>query len=545
MNKALSTALALLVGLILLAGPVLVAMDVADRQSVHIESKKAMLLADEVMRRTDQTNRQAAAVVKALTANRSARACSPDEVALMRKLAISSSYLQSVGRVQANRLVCSSLGDHGAGFDLGPPDYVTDQGATMRVAVTLPMAPQARFVVAERDGFAAIMHRELVFDVQDYAADVALALIGASTGRAIAARGNYDPAWRRPLPQGGAVTFNNGNYIVALRRSSHLDVIAIAAIPIKAVQQLSRELIAFLVPLGLVAGLALATSFYFLLRQQHALPALLRAALRRDELFLVYQPILSLATRQCVGAEALLRWRRRDGALMLPDLFIPIAEATGIIVPITRRILNLVERELPALVTAFPQLHVSVNLSSRDLQSGDIVKQLSELMRRSGVLPGTLIVEATERGLINVDLARAVVREIRAAGIGVAIDDFGTGYSCLSYLTTLNVDFLKIDKSFVETIDGAAPANSVVLHIIEMAKSLNLGMIAEGVETEAQAAYLRERGVQFAQGFLYAKPMPVEQFMRYMEAETAERDRALAARAGAARQRPHDVDQFA
>lgn len=528
MNKALSTALALLVGLIVLAGPVFIAMSIAERQSVRIESKKALSLADEVMHRTDETGRQAVAVSKTLSANRSAKACSPDEIGLMRKLAISSSYLQSVGRVQANRLVCSSMGDHGAGFDLGPPDYVSNLGATIRVFVTLPVAPQARFVVAERDGYAAIMDRQLIFDVHDYVAGTSLAIIGASTGRPISARGYYDPAWRRPLAQGGAQTYTHSNFIVALRRSNSLDLITVAAIPIKTVQQLSHALMVFLLPLGLLVGAALAACFFIFVRQQRSVPALLRAALRRDEFFLVYQPILSLATRQCIGAEALLRWRQRDGALMLPDLFIPIAEVTGIIRPITRRILSLVEREVPALVSAFPQLHVSVNLSSRDLQCDDIVKQLGELMRRSGMLPGTLIVEATERGLIDVDLARAVVREIRANGIGVAIDDFGTGYSCLAYLATLNVDFLKIDKSFVETIGGAAPSNTVVQHIIEMAKSLNLGMIAEGVETEAQAAFLRERGVQFAQGYLYARPMSSEDFMLYMKSGAAEWQSSIA-----------------
>jgi sensor c-di-GMP phosphodiesterase-like protein len=329
------------------------------------------------------------------------------------------------------------------------------------------------------------------------------------------------------------MTFNNGNFIIALRRSKTMDLISGAAIPAASVTQLSRELMVFLVPFGLLIGLALATGFYFIVRRQVSVPALLRAALRREEFFLAYQPILQLDTRQCVGAEALLRWRRPDGALVRPDLFIPIAEETGIITSITQHIFALIEHQVPALVAAFPQLHVSVNLSSRDLQSADIVKQLGELMRRSGISSGNLIVEATERGLIDVALATTIIHEIRATGIGVAIDDFGTGYSCLSYLTTLQVDFLKIDKSFVDTIGTTAPTNSVVLHIIEMAKSLNLSMIAEGVETEAQAEFLRQRGVQFAQGFLYARPMSADDFMRYMQAEAAERLCAAAARGDA------------
>lgn len=252
MNKGISTALALVVGLILAAVPVFIAMALAERQSVNIESKKALLLADEVMRRTDETGRQATAVLKALSANRPAKACSPDDIALMRKLAMSASYLQSVGRVQANRLVCSSLGDHGAGFDLGPADYVSNLGATIRVSVTLPFAAQARFIVVERDGYAAIVHRQLIFDVQDYVAGTSLVMIGASTGRPSSVRGQYDPAWRRTLAQGQAQTYNQGNFIVALRRSTSLDLITIAAIPIKTVKQSSREIWSYLTGEGSV-----------------------------------------------------------------------------------------------------------------------------------------------------------------------------------------------------------------------------------------------------------------------------------------------------
>jgi sensor c-di-GMP phosphodiesterase-like protein len=520
-NKALTTALACLVGLILLAVSVFISMKVANRQADHIESAKALLLADEVMRRSDETSQQIQTALKVLTANRAGPACSTEEIALMRKLAISSSYLQSVGRIQENRLICSSLGNHGAGFELGPPDYIGERGTTIRVAVTLPVAPQSRFIIFELDGYAAIVHQDLVFDVRDYTADISLAMIGASTHRAISTRGKYDATWLRPLAPGAPMTFNNGSFIVALRRSKGFDLTSVAAIPVKSVNKLSRELMLYLVPLGLVIGLALAAACYFVVRRQISMPALLRAALRRDEFFLVYQPTVRLDTGRCVGAEALLRWRRRDGKLILPELFIPVAEESGIITSITRRLLALIERDVPGMLAAFPQLHVGVNVSSRDLQSGDIAVQLGDLMRRTGIAPGNLIVEATERGLIDVELATTVVRDIRATGIGVAIDDFGTGYSCLSYLTTLNVDFLKIDKSFVDSIATEAPANSVVLHMIEMAKSLGLMMIAEGVETEAQAEFLRERGVQFAQGWLFAKPMAMEDFMRYMHAETA------------------------
>jgi sensor c-di-GMP phosphodiesterase-like protein len=524
-KKVYSSALAYLVGLTLIAGFVLIAMYLAGRLSVHIEAGKAQILADDVMHRSEEIGEQGRAAAETLAANRARVACSSDEIALMRQLAISSSYLQGVGRVQANRLICSSLGNHGAGFGLGPPDYITDRGIKMWVAATLPVAPRSRFLIIEIQGYAAIVHRDLIFDVQDYAEDISLAIVGASKHRVITTRGTFSSTWLRPLAPGGAMTLNSGDFIVALRRSKALDMVSAAAIPIKSVNQLARELMVFLVPFGLFVGLALATGFFWVLRSQVSLPAMLRSALRRDEFFLVYQPILRLDTGRCVGAEALLRWRRSDGTMIRPDVFIQAAEDSGIITRISRHLFALIERDVPALVMAFPQLHISINLSSRDLRSDDLVAQLRELLWGAGLTPANLIVEATERGLIDVGLSGPIVHRIREAGIGVAIDDFGTGYSSLSYLTTLAINFLKIDKSFVETIGTTAATNSVVLHIIAMAKSLDLAMIAEGVETEAQAEFLRKHGVHFAQGFLYAKPMSPQDFMLYMRAEAAQHHR--------------------
>jgi sensor c-di-GMP phosphodiesterase-like protein len=177
--------------------------------------------------------------------------------------------------------------------------------------------------------------------------------------------------------------------------------------------------------------------------------------------------------------------------------------------------------DLGAMVEKAPNVRISVNLAPQDLGSSDIVAALQKTLQRAGVQANNLVVEATERGLIDVTLSTSVIRDIQAAGIRVAIDDFGTGYSCLSYLDNLSVDYLKIDKSFIDSVGTAAPTNSVVGHIIEMAKSLDLLMVAEGVETEAQAEFLRQRGVQFAQGWLFAKPMRAQEFLRYLAAQTA------------------------
>lgn len=518
-NRIFSISLAAIVALFAIAAPIAVSLYISHQQSLDIETTSALSLADELQRRTDKTNAQIKDAFVELRKEKPTNPCSEDRIKLMREIGITSSYLPAVGYVANGRWMCSSLGHHGKGVELGPVDYVSTTGASVRMEVTLSIAPEMQFIMIEKYGYAAIIHRELPLDVFEDNRDVSLASVNTSTGLLLLKRGVFKKEWLRPLPKGGYATFFDGEYVVALRRSNDFDWTSVAAVPVKYVDVRSHKLSMVLVPIGILAGLLLVTAFYFLAKQQTSWPSVLRVALKRKEFFLEYQPVIDLQTGRCVGAEALMRWRRANGKLVAPDLFIPIAEESNLILRITDRVLELIERDVPKLLQDHPDFHFAINLSAADLRCLNIVSNLRGLMERTWIKPKNLVVEATERGFVNTELAHDIARDFRNMGICVAIDDFGTGYSSLSYLTTFKVDYLKIDKSFVDTIGTDAATSTVVLHIIEMAKSLDIKMIAEGVETEMQANFLRERGVQYAQGWLFAKAMSINDLAQFLKKE--------------------------
>ena len=311
-------------------------------------------------------------------------------------------------------------------------------------------------------------------------------------------------------------SFFDGAGVVAWKRSDRYDYAAYVAIPRSEIEHDGWRVLLVLLPIGIGAAGVLAFVVAQLVRINGALPAALRVALKRGEFFLVYQPIVDLHTKEWVGAEALLRWRKSTGEFVSPDVFIPVAERNRLIERITQRVLELVASDAADLLRKRPDFHVAVNLSAQDICNPDICARLRAITTTMGINNQCIHIEATERVFLHAEQARKSVEALRAQGHLVAIDDFGTGYSSLSYLTEFKMDSLKIDKCFVGTIGQHAVTSHVIGHIIEMAKSLELKMIAEGIETEEQAEYLRAHGVQFGQGWLFSKPMPMHELVEQL-----------------------------
>ena len=269
----------------------------------------------------------------------------------------------------------------------------------------------------------------------------------------------------------------------------------------------------WLLPASLVLGIIVGFLVFLLVRQRQSLDAELHGAIRRGELQVLYQPIFDLDSRNCVGAEALLRWRRPDGTLTSPDLFIPMAENTGQIRQMTDFVLQRLLEQLGQLLRANPQLYISVNLAACDVMVPRIGQVMARLLTLHRVSAKQIAFEVTERGLIDVVVARENLQALRDVGHQVLIDDFGTGYCSLAYLQTLPVDCLKIDKAFIDALGHDAASSGVAPHIIHMAQALQLKVIAEGIEHEAQAAFLSSEGVKFGQGWLFAHALSSVQFI--------------------------------
>ncbi len=446
--------------------------------------------------------------------------CSDEHIAQMRLIAVNSGAIEEMGYYEYGQLKCTSWDRRAQALRRPQPEavFTTADGVGVALEQASYISDGPSMMSIQYGAHAALVHRERFVDVvlEDgvhvvlarngfgLVAQYGMPIASGMAGRALRGVGNQD---------------FDGFFVSTISRDGWTAAAIIDGQHV--VETMTGEQRWFL-PVGVLLALGLVMLVLRVSQARLSPLADLQLAVRKKEFIVFYQPIIELASGRCIGAEALIRWRRPDGSIVRPDLFVPLAEESGLILPMTDQVIAAVVEELGDTLRADRALHVAVNVAAHDIKTGRIIDVVSQTLAGTDIRTEQLWMEATERGCMDIASARVTLARARELGHSMALDDFGTGYSNLQYLQGLPMDALKIDKSFVSTIGTGAATSAVIDHIIAMAKSLNLFIVAEGVETLEQAAYLGQHGVDFAQGWLFAKPLPANQFIDFYRATLAD-----------------------
>jgi len=493
------------------------------RESVASEAAVAGGLAAALGRAVDNTFEDARRMLAGLDELQIPR-CSEEHLRAMQDAAISRPYVRAIGYWQAARRMCGVGLLPSQGLKPEHADRVYSSG----VVAWWP-SPQTEY-----GGVQLFLMR---FGDHDVAIDPRLLLdMGSAQDREAVlwvdhlrmSASPWDVALPLPesLPLGVSIDRVHGRLI---SRFSHNDLLPVDVLASESMDTfLQRHSIVLFA--GAALGLLLAAGWIYLIlrfsRQRLSLASELRQALSTPGFGVKYQPVIELATGKCVGAEGLARWERENGERVSPGIFVPVAEEAGLIQDLTRAVLRIAIRDASQIREEFPDFGINVNLSADDLKNDRTDRELVKLLEAARLSPGAIKLEITERALINSDVSRALIREFRRRGHQVAIDDFGTGYCSLAYLQTFDLDVLKIDKSFVDAIGTEAATSQVIVHVIEMAKSLHLDTVAEGIETLEQVDWLTQHGVRLGQGFLFSRPLMLGEFLQFLRAQVHQPERA-------------------
>ena len=299
-------------------------------------------------------------------------------------------------------------------------------------------------------------------------------------------------------------------FISAQAFAGELPIVAESAVPFAMVRASYADLdVSFTIIACVMGASFLLLALYYVRRS--SVPAFdLERAIAKNEIKPYYQPVINLKTGELVGCEVLCRWEKKNGQVIPPGAFIDYAEVTGLAIPMTVSLMQQVKADLGMLCKTMPEMKISINLFEGHFRDGTIVEDVQAIFGGSSINFRQLVFEITERRpLGNSMQANAVIAGLHALGSRLAMDDAGTGHSNLAYLQTLGLDIIKIDQVFVSMIKPGTTQVPVLDGLITMARDLQCEVIAEGVETEAQALYLRARGVLHAQGFIFAPALKI------------------------------------
>jgi sensor c-di-GMP phosphodiesterase-like protein len=372
--------------------------------------------------------------------------------------------------------------------------------------------PYSYHIVMEKDQSRVNMHLKIVFDSylenRPY-----LAAQFLSKNKVISTSGLMDSTPLSSLSRNDwrmkEITSDYGPFSVMVARNEHDISVAIF-------EAIKRSF-----TLIVLTALMLSFIFYFLMKKHRSSFKLaLMDGLKQNEFIPYFQPIINAKNNTCVGAEVLTRWIRNDGDIISPAIFIPEAEKHGLMTALTKQIIIKALKDIGPFLSQSSQYYISINLSLDDLNDDSIYHLFMQETARYELAPEQLRIELTERQFIDKECSIMALNRYREAGYKIYVDDFGTGYSSLAYLKDLPLDTLKIDKVFVDSLGQESATSSVTKHIIDMANTLNLDLVAEGVETEQQSQHLQALGVNIMQGWLYSKALPAVDWILFCHIES-------------------------
>lgn len=451
-------------------------------------------------------------------------ACSDAEIAFMHHLLFQSEFLKDGGRMSGGKVECDAvLRTPELPKKVFNPDFLLKDGTEVYTDIRMEPGDLEARVGVQRGGFFVSFLHWRPDRLGNLPLDFTLTEVD-NTRR--------QPGWlhgERPVVASAILAKDGwarvGDSLYATHCSPHYFNCFTAFVDTQKVLKAETRQSAIWTGLGGLAGGFIGLLSMLLYRRNQSMVYQLRKAIRDDRLRMVYQPIVRLEDREIVGAEALVRWTDDDGFAVSPEMFVPVAEVGGFIGELTDLVVRQVLRDLGDVLRGRSGFSLNINVTGTDLTDPAFLPMLERSLAAANVAPNSLTIEVTESSTAKKETAVETIRELRRRGHSVHIDDFGTGYSSLSYLHSLAVDAIKIDKSFTHAIGTDAVTLGILPQILSMAKTLNLQVVAEGIETEEQADYFAN-GDQpiLGQGWLFGRPVAAEYFRRLLARSDRTRD---------------------